>query len=149
MLIMVKENTKMQRESIQECSQMASLWGCADKEAKLQQLALGKSQVVTMPAQVITRRSDLSLTVLCGLKAATSNFSSESRNYPSKGACPGQERRSWPVLLGSLPSAQDSIRLVFLPPSHLWPQLSLLLFWNWVGFSAWLLLNGWYTLRRS
>ena len=46
----------MQRESIQERSQMASLWGCADKEAKLQQLALGKSQVVTAPAQVITRK---------------------------------------------------------------------------------------------
>lgn len=56
MLITVKENTKMQRESIQECSQMASLWGCADKEAKLQQLALGKSQVVIAPAQVITRK---------------------------------------------------------------------------------------------
>ena len=122
MLITVKENTKMQRESIQECSQMASLWGCADKEAKLQQLALGKSQVVIAPAQVITRKVRCESPCLMWAESCHKQFLlgiQELPPPPQQGPCPRQEGQSWPPLLGSLPSAQDSIRLVFLPPSHL------------------------------
>lgn len=92
-LITVKENTKMQRESIQECSQMASLWGCANKEAKLQQLALGKSQVVIAPAQVITRKVGCESHCLTWAESYHKQFLLGVQELPMQEACPGQERR--------------------------------------------------------
>lgn len=82
----------MQRESIQECSQMASLWGCANKEAKLQQLALGKSQVVIAPAQVITRKVGCESHCLTWAESCHKQFLLGVQELPLQEACPGQER---------------------------------------------------------